>query len=469
MGAAAAAVLGAGALVPGPPGIGVPLVAIAVSAVVWEDRRRLGAFETFALLAAIALAGTAAVRAAEWVVLPALVGGCVLASLAARGGSSWAGVLDGVTAGLRRPLAGLSYAAAPLRVVAGRSRLGDAAPVARGMALGGVLVGIFGFLFVTADRAFAEIARGIVAVDLDASVLGARAGAAGAVFAFTGSLALARTRSQPGPEALSGGGTRRRLAPAEWGTALGLLVALFAAFVAVQVSVFFAGHDAVLKTAGLTYSEYARRGFAELLAAAALTLAVVAGAARWADAGSARARVALRGLLGGLCLCTLVVVASALERLSLYEEAYGFTRARMGSHFAGLVMAAMFVLIIAAGVADRYGWLPRAMLALLVCGLLVFTIADPDRLIARLNVDRYERSGMIDVGYLRGLSADAAPELERLRGDLRSCALERLGALLDRDEWGSWNLSRNRARSIVASLPPVEQSSPCPSGYGMVD
>ena len=59
-----------------------------------------------------------------------------------------------------------------------------------------------------------------------------------------------------------------------------------------------------------------------------LTLGVVGVAARKAPA-LGRDRLLLRGVLGALCLLTLVVVASALFRMHVYEEAYGFTRLRL--------------------------------------------------------------------------------------------------------------------------------------------
>ena len=51
----------------------------------------------------------------------------------------------------------------------------------------------------------------------------------------------------------------------EVGTVLGLLDLLFVAFVAVQIRYLFGGADRVVSTAGLTYAEYARRGFFELV------------------------------------------------------------------------------------------------------------------------------------------------------------------------------------------------------------
>ena len=58
---------------------------------------------------------------------------------------------------------------------------------------------------------------------------------------------------------------------------------LFALFVAVQLRVLFGGAAYVQRTTGLGYGEYARQGFVQLLAVAALTLTVIGVAARRRD------------------------------------------------------------------------------------------------------------------------------------------------------------------------------------------
>ena len=139
---------------------------------------------------------------------------------------------------------------------------------------------------------------------------------------------------------------------------------------------------------------------------AALTLAVIAAAGRWARDGGTLLRV----LLGALCLLTLVVLVSALKRLGLYEETYGFTRLRLAAHAALLYLGALFCLVL---VARGAAWLPRAVVAVTAASVLVFALADPERRIAEHNVDRYERTGKIDLDYLATLGPDAAPALAR--------------------------------------------------------
>ena len=137
----------------------------------------------------------------------------------------------------------------------------------------------------------------------------------------------------------------RRLGRAEWLIPLVALDLLFAAFVAVQFAVLFGGDRHVLETAGLGYGEYARQGFLELLAVAALTLGVIVVAVRHARED----RRLLRLLLGVLIALTGVVLASALKRLGLVEDAYGFTNVRFAGHAIVFWLAAVFALVGAAG------------------------------------------------------------------------------------------------------------------------
>ena len=57
----------------------------------------------------------------------------------------------------------------------------------------------------------------------------------------------------------------------------------------------------------------------------------------------------------------------------------------------------------------------------------------------------------LDIAYLETLSADAAPAIAELPPELRSVALVPLAnRLAAGDGWGSLNLSRHRARSLLA-------------------
>jgi hypothetical protein len=108
-----------------------------------------------------------------------------------------------------------------------------------------------------------------------------------------------------------------------------------------------------------------------------------------------------------------------------------------------------------------------ASAALALVGLVA---ANPDYLIARQNVLRYESLHRIDLYYLQDLSADAAPAFETLPKDMRDCVLYDINRHLDEqgpDEPREWNLGRARARQVLADYVPVSSWYPfCSDVFG---
>ena len=168
-----------------------------------------------------------------------------------------------------------------------------------------------------------------------------------------------------------------------------LVDAVFVLFLAAQAAAFFGGHDYIRNATGLTYAEYVHQGFGQLTFATALMLIVVWAASRKAG-DTPSDQWWLRGSLGALCVLTLVVVASALHRMDLYQDAYGFTRLRLlvdvFEGWLGLVVLGVLV----AGIRLRGWWLPRMALLSGAALLLGLAVANPDAWIARHNIERYE-------------------------------------------------------------------------------
>ena len=191
--------------------------------------------------------------------------------------------------------------------------------------------------------------------------------------------------------------------------------------------------------------------------ATALTLLVVWAAARKAPRTTAGDRVWLRGSLGLLCVLTLVVVASALHRMHVYQEAYGFTRLRLLVDVFEGWLGLLVLGVIAAGLTLRAAWLPRAALLSGAGLLLVLAAVNPDAWIAQHNLDRYDATGKVDWSYLQGLSADAVPVLATLPDEVVGCALT--GHEPGSDDWLEWNLGRQRAVPVLrAHLTDREQT-----------
>ncbi len=117
---------------------------------------------------------------------------------------------------------------------------------------------------------------------------------------------------------------------------------LFVSFVAIQFRYLFGG-EANISAAGYTYSEYARRGFGELVATAILTLGLVMALANWTQRRAKSRRAWFNGLSGLLVGMISVMLASAFLRLLLYEHAFGFTRLRIYTHVAIVWMGLLFL------------------------------------------------------------------------------------------------------------------------------
>lgn len=302
--AAALLALGAVAAAVKRPGV-IPMVDLRVA----EPPERDPWVRVWWALAA-ALACVPFLRAATWVVLPALFTAGGLASLAVTGGRRWGQLLAGLALlWARMPVGAVLASWAAARGVSFRG----AGPVARGAILAALLLSVFVPLLMSADAAFAQLLENATpAWSFDRPI--ERAMVLTLFVALGGGLVFARLR----PVEVAARPPRRGIGRVEAQIALGALVALFACFVGLQFATLFGGERHVLDTAGLTYAEYARSGFAQLLAVAALTFAVIGAARRWAPDQKL--------LPAALCVLALVVCVSALRRLGLYEETFGFTQ-----------------------------------------------------------------------------------------------------------------------------------------------
>jgi two-component system sensor histidine kinase BaeS len=391
----------------------------------------------------VLLAATVVVRDAEWIVVLCLLAGAAVCT---------AGIVNGrtlpafVLACLAWPLAGvrgLPWLGRSLRTVTGH---GISAAALRTVVWSVLGVVVFGLLFASADAVFAQWAGALVPdLELGSTVLRAflTVAVGGVVLAAT-YLALNPPHVEP-----ETGPVRPVARRYEWLAPVLLVDLVFVVFLGTQATVVFGGHGYLRRTTGLTYAEYVHQGFGQLTVATALTLLVVWAAARKAPRTTAADLAWLRGSLGLLCMLTLVVVASALYRMHVYQEAYGFTRLRLLVDVFEGWLGLLVLGVMAAGVTLRAAWLPRAALLSGTGLLLLLAAVNPDAWIARHNVDRYDDTGRVDWAYLQGLSADAVPVLGSVPNEVVGCAL--MGHEPGDDDWLEWNLGRERAEPLLRS------------------
>ena len=238
---------------------------------------------------------------------------------------------------------------------------------------------------------------------------------------------------------------------------LGTIAGLFTLFLTLQLRYLF-GDVASILGSGMTYAEWAQRGFAELTVVATLCGGVMLWLALNAPAGEQRRHIlALELIVIGE---TQVLLQSAFRRVLLYEEAYGYTTSRVWAQAYMIVVAASLLLL--AGELVRSPEARRLLAragALGVMALVALSMWNHEAWIVRQNMERYAVSQKLDMRYLAcDLSANAVPELLRLtsRADLpmaaqaRTAVAERFAGRMN-DSWYEWNAGRARARGAIES------------------
>lgn len=246
------------------------------------------------------------------------------------------------------------------------------------------------------------------------------------------------------------------LGAVELNTAMLSIDGLFFTFIAVQAPYFFGGHDLILDGAGMTYAEYARRGFFELVIVAALAFALLLTFDALLQGSSGRKKSFFRLLSQALVLLTAVVIASALHRMNLYRGVYGLTELRLYVTAFILWLAFAFLwlsLTLLRGHVDRLA--PGMVLSGFAAALFLLAI-NPDSLIVRNNIARMGPDREFDALYAASLSADAVPALIERLPDLpepeRGQAVAELRTRWTEESFAgkrTWSWGRHQAREAL--------------------
>ncbi|MFC7104936.1 DUF4153 domain-containing protein [Nonomuraea rubra] len=461
--AAGAGVFAAVALPEAQVGLGIVLVAMVLGAAALPAvLRRMTPWTVAFGATAYWLISMAAVRDADWLVGILLVAGAGLGALAVSGaGAGWLGVIRGGISVLLALGPVPWFLAKPLKRLTARRRV---LPMVVALGITTVLLLVFGLLFASADAVFASYVERLTATPDWAESAPLRIFLFALFAVLLAAVVLVALRPVVDPV---GPDTRFRVSRSIWALPLSAVNLLFAAFVAVQITALFGGNTLVLRTAGLTYAEYARQGFFQLVVVSVFVLAIVAVAAGLLKV-ERRERWLLAVLLGVLCGLTMVVLASALHRMNLYTDAYGLSRLRLSVQATVWWLGALFALVLLAGAARLMGrgsgWLPRTIVLVTGLSLGAFALVNPDLRVAQTQVE-VRGPAKLDSDYLGDLGAEAVPALDRLPEPQRSCVLSDVVKAngLDRpDPWNGWNLARSLARDVLAERPVREGSSAVP-------
>ena len=384
-------------------------LALIVLALVFAGR--IGSFESRVLAgASVLFAAWLTLRASPWLLWPdlamafALIG--LAASVAIRGSLLDIGIAEAAARSIHafvHGMTGAGFAIQPL--MRARNRIGMIAPVARGALIAAPIATLVAVLLAAADPVFASFFN--LSLDFNQLTLDVLFIAAGALVA-AGLLRLAAAEPLSRVD-----GPAWRLGSIEGLVVLAVLDTVFAAFALAQAIAATGAAGDTLRAAGVTYADYARSGFFQLLWVAGITAIVLILFSRITSLTGPTTKKAFQVLSLVAIGLTLVVVYVAFQRLRLYEDAYGFTMLRLYSHIFAVWIALIFLLLAAdfAGLFRRRRWLVAATSMSAMAVLLALNVVNPESIVVSLNLDRAQATHKIDAQYLATLSNDATGAL----------------------------------------------------------
>jgi hypothetical protein len=217
-------------------------------------------------------------------------------------------------------------------------------------------------------------------------------------------------------------------------TFLGLITLLFTCFVVTQFIYMFGG-DSVVRSLGIVYSDYARRGFFEMVVIVSLSILLIKFFNSFTKFTNKSTAIFLKVLMIINTLFNFVILISALSRINLYISGYGLSIDRffviVAIVFFALILGFILIALISDvvriinGVDLNRSFLSYLTLVVFVLSLITVSITGfirPDSLIAKYNINKYLNSSVqkiydreqrdnFDPYYLTSLSSDGYLEL----------------------------------------------------------
>lgn len=344
----------------------------------------------------------------------------------------------------------------------GAFRGGRGLPVIRGIALAAPVTLLLALLLCGADPTFAAGRNFIVRAFQDFSLLPRGLFFSVLTVCLVGGFGLALRAPSKEPARYPQPWTPPQLlGDTERLIVLGSVAALFGLFLVLQVSYLF-GNPGGRAGSGLSYAEAVHRGFGELNIAASVCCVLLL-VLRLCALPNQHHRW-LKVLEWIVTLQAQILLVSAFYRVNLYEGAYGFTRLRLYVQvYAAVTFVALILLILelrAYPSVDRFLRRVMVVAALAFAGLV---FGNSDAWIAHANLDRYARTGRIDLPYLtRGLGPDAVPELVAalphlpgaLAGSIVECLRQRYHDYPadGNASWFEWSLRRAAFHRALADI-----------------
>lgn len=263
---------------------------------------------------------------------------------------------------------------------------------------------------------------------------------------------ISRERSEKAAE-------KARIAPAMLVcAAITPIIIVYLLFFFSQTGYFLSAFSGI-RPEGITYAEYARKGFFELCSVSVINLVIIIVTGLFVKRENGKASGAVRGYLITLSAFTLVLIAIAVSKMVMYIDAYGLTRLRVYTTWFMVALFVLFVFIIIRQITPKFNLLGIfAWVAIVMFAVLVF--ADADALIAKYNVHWYQTGKFktVDIDTMYELSDSAVKYVVPLADDDNPMVAEEAQAYIRsknrelsrrENKFANFNLTTHYASELV--------------------
>ena len=199
------------------------------------------------------------------------------------------------------------------------------------------------------------------------------------------------------------------------------------------------------------YAEYARSGFFQLMVISFINITIILLSKKCKE------ETKTKGLSILMVLLTYIIIGSSFYRMYLYEAAYGYTVLRLGV-YAILITEGILLVPTIVYIINKKMNILNYYLVIMIGIYTLINCFSVDRIIAKNNIDRYKRTGQIDIWYLQNTNYDNLNQLRELytliQEDEKIEQIDKdnfriyIGHMDKRNEMNllEWNLSKEEAK-----------------------
>lgn len=195
----------------------------------------------------------------------------------------------------------------------------------------------------------------------------------------------------------------------------------------------------------LSYADYAREGFFQLCTVSVINMIIIVFVEMFTDVSKVGIAKVKKSVVITYSVFTLILIATAISKMMLYINSYGLTPKRVYSSWLMIMLAMIFVIVIAKQFVEKIQAVAVSFVVVVVM-FAALSLSNMAGYIARYNVNRYLEGSLenVDVRVMRDLGDAAVPELVYLMD-----CLEKRGA--DQGDSSEW-LVYERVKSTLEDM-----------------